>query len=240
MNKICGIYKITSPSGKIYVGQSVNILSRKSSYVNLHCESQSKIHRSINKYGWDVHKFEIIHECSRDKLNEMERYYIKLFDTFNTKHGLNLTSGGDSASREISDETREKMKKSLIGNTRTLNYKYPEDRKCEIHKRIQIAKKDYIVSEETKEKISKSHMGIKSSKESIEKAKQTKRDRIYKSRAGNYEIYNQNNELIHKFNGDFRRTMEKLGIPYTSFSRTYRFNGKIKKGNYIGWYAIKL
>lgn len=113
MEKICGIYKITSPSGKIYIGQSVNILSRKSRYVNLHCEKQLKIYRLIIKHGWDAHKFEIIHECSRDMLNELERYYIKLFDTFGTEHGLNLTNGGDSASREISEETREKMKKSL-------------------------------------------------------------------------------------------------------------------------------
>ena len=132
MNKICGIYKITSPNGGIYIGQSVNILSRKSRYVNILCKGQSRVYRSLMKYGWETHTFEIIHECDRDELNELERYYIKLYDTFNTKHGLNLTNGGDSASREISEETRTKMKNSLMGNTRTLNYKYPEDRKREI------------------------------------------------------------------------------------------------------------
>jgi len=28
MVKICGIYKITSPTGKIYIGQSVDIMRR--------------------------------------------------------------------------------------------------------------------------------------------------------------------------------------------------------------------
>lgn len=240
MNKICGIYKITSPSGKIYIGQSVNILSRKSRYVNLQCEQQIKIYRSILKYGWVAHTFEIIHECNRNELNNWERHFIILFNTFNSEHGLNLTNGGDSASREISEETRIKMRKSLLGNKRTLNYKYDEVRKREIHKRIQNKKKGYSHSEETRQKISKSHMGIKNSNESIEKMKRTKAERIYNSRAGNYEIYNQNDELIHKFNGDFRKTLENLKIPYKSFSKTYKFNRKIKKGNYIGWYAIKL
>jgi methionyl-tRNA synthetase len=98
----------------------------------------------------------------------------------------------------------------------------------------------FIRSEETKEKISKSRMGIVYGNDIIEKTKKTKRNRTYESRAGSYEIYNQNNELIHKFRGDFRKTLENLNIPYKSFNRTHNFNRKIKKGNYIGWYAIKL
>lgn len=32
MDKICGIYKITSPSSKIYIGQSKNISKRYKTY----------------------------------------------------------------------------------------------------------------------------------------------------------------------------------------------------------------
>jgi hypothetical protein len=32
MSKICGIYKITSPSGKVYIGQSVDIKRRFTTY----------------------------------------------------------------------------------------------------------------------------------------------------------------------------------------------------------------
>jgi len=80
MEKIIGIYKITSPSGRIYIGQSVNILARKNRYSSQYCESQPKIFRSIKKYGWDAHIFEIIHVCKVDELNDLERYYIKKFD----------------------------------------------------------------------------------------------------------------------------------------------------------------
>ena len=42
MNKICGIYKITSPTGKIYIGQSANIKSRITNYKNARCKCQQK------------------------------------------------------------------------------------------------------------------------------------------------------------------------------------------------------
>jgi len=95
MNKICGIYKITSPTGKIYIGQSKNINRRKYEHKNNKCGHQTKIYKSIAKYGWNNHLFKIIYICTEDKLNDLEKYYIKLYNTFNTKHRLNLTEGGD-------------------------------------------------------------------------------------------------------------------------------------------------
>src|SRR2546423_15127104 len=109
MKKICGIYKITSPSGKIYIGQSINIMARMYRYKEGHCKEQTALHRSIKKYGWGNHIFEIIHECVREKLNELEKYYIQLFQTFNSKNGLNLQNGGN-ASIELSDSTRERRR----------------------------------------------------------------------------------------------------------------------------------
>ena len=32
MKKICGIYKITSPSGRVYIGQSIDVYSRLKQY----------------------------------------------------------------------------------------------------------------------------------------------------------------------------------------------------------------
>ena len=42
-----GIYKITNPSGKIYIGQSVNIDNRISSYKNLKCKNQTKLYPRV-------------------------------------------------------------------------------------------------------------------------------------------------------------------------------------------------
>lgn len=93
--KICGIYKITSPSGKIYIGQAVNIYKRWIPYNSVNCKSQRLLFRSLKKYGVDNHKFEIIEECPEEMLNDREVYYIKYFGAFDTPHGLNLTPGGD-------------------------------------------------------------------------------------------------------------------------------------------------
>ena len=51
MDRICGIYKITSPSGKIYIGQSKDINLRIIYYKNARCKCQQKLYYSILKYG---------------------------------------------------------------------------------------------------------------------------------------------------------------------------------------------
>ncbi|HEC36627.1 hypothetical protein LCGC14_1312370 [marine sediment metagenome] len=49
--KICGIYKITSPTKKIYIGQSIDINRRKIIYKNILCKLQRKIYNSLKKHG---------------------------------------------------------------------------------------------------------------------------------------------------------------------------------------------
>ena len=80
-----GIYKITNPKGKIYIGQSINIERRFQDYKNLRCREQRLIFESLAKYGWVNHKFEILEECKN--LNEREQYWINKFKS-STK-GLN-------------------------------------------------------------------------------------------------------------------------------------------------------
>lgn len=97
-NPICGVYQITSPKKRIYIGGSIDTERRKGEYSRLECKVQIRLYNSLKKHGWKNHKFEIIHLCKEKLLNELEMHYIKLFDTFNTPHGLNLTKGGEGAS----------------------------------------------------------------------------------------------------------------------------------------------
>lgn len=55
-----GIYKIISPSGKIYIGQSVNITRRFKQYKRLQCPQQTHLYNSFLKYGVNYHKFEVV------------------------------------------------------------------------------------------------------------------------------------------------------------------------------------
>lgn len=158
MNKICGIYKITSPANKIYIGKSVNITIRKNHYIYHFGKGQPKVHNSIIKYGWESHTFEIICVCERHKLNDLEKYYIKLYDTFNTANGLNLTSGGEN-SWKITEETRLKMSLAHKGRKHTIEAK----------EKISESNRRRIISEETKEKQRIAHANQKCSEERKEK-----------------------------------------------------------------------
>lgn len=62
MKKI-GIYKITSPSGKIYIGQSVDIENRFKTYLRYSCKSQPKLLASLKSYGSENHIYEILLIC---------------------------------------------------------------------------------------------------------------------------------------------------------------------------------
>lgn len=97
---IC-IYKITSPSEKIYIGKTKHFEKRIKQYKNLKSKDQRKLFYSFQKYGYINHKFEIIEECLIEELNEKEIYWIKELKT--VENGLNLTYGGDGGKYLSSD-----------------------------------------------------------------------------------------------------------------------------------------
>ena len=121
-----GIYKITSPTDKVYIGQSINIERRwKYNYSNnnlTQCKRQRVLHFSLKKYGYEKHIFEIIHVLSPNtdkkeiikKLNELEEFYIKKFNSFidDNPLGMNLTRGGGNRV-----QSKETIIKSIISRT---------------------------------------------------------------------------------------------------------------------------
>lgn len=105
------IYKITSPSGRVYIGQTTNLKKRVATYKSTNAKGQTKLNRSILKYGWDAHRFEVIDECSiilPTILNMLELYWIKEYDCVD--NGLNCMSGGSFGRH--SDESKKKMSES--------------------------------------------------------------------------------------------------------------------------------
>lgn len=159
--KLTGIYKITSPSGKIYIGQSIDIKRRFNYYKNLKNKQQPKLYNSFLKYGVDSHKFEIIELCMQKYLNNVERYYQQKYDTVN--NGLNLMYvKNEHFNGNHSKESREKISKGLKGKPIHENTK----------KAIINYNKTRILSPETIEKMRNAQIGKKHSKETIEKQRQ--------------------------------------------------------------------
>ena len=93
----CGIYKIENKqTNEKYIGQSIHIQQRFKEHIKGNKKPLSNIDRNIQKYGKDNFLFEIIEECSQEKLNEREIYWIAYFDSF--RNGYNNTPGGNDTS----------------------------------------------------------------------------------------------------------------------------------------------
>jgi group I intron endonuclease len=107
--KICGIYRIISPSGRVYIGESKDIEKRWKHYFKLlNCNTQRKLLNSFKKYGVENHVFEIIEECLFEDLKCRERYWQDLYDVLNKGLNCFLTKCGE-IKKEVSEETKQKI-----------------------------------------------------------------------------------------------------------------------------------
>lgn len=97
MKKICGIYKIENlKTGKIYIGQSINIHKRFKEHLRNGLYANSLlIDGAIQDEGYQNFSFEIIKECLIKELDNEERYFIQYYDCI-YPNGYNKTSGGNS------------------------------------------------------------------------------------------------------------------------------------------------
>ena len=103
------IYKITSPSNKIYVGQTKKKVPEKR--WKEHCQESlsGKTHalsNAIRKYGAENMTFGAIEECRDDMLNEREHFWIEQLNSLRP-NGYNLRSGGGV--NELCEESRAKI-----------------------------------------------------------------------------------------------------------------------------------
>lgn len=102
-----GIYKITSPLGKIYIGQSRDIQLRMKVYGRASCFRQCKLYGSIVKYGWINHSIEIAHELPADVEDTILDNYEKLYWQLYLDAGremLNIKEPGSNG--RFSEETK--------------------------------------------------------------------------------------------------------------------------------------
>ena len=112
------IYKITSPSGRVYVGKTSNFKRRISQYRCLACVCQWVLLRSFKKYGFENHIIEVIEEFNSDikYADGKEMMWIRSLMTNFSKwgkitNGLNLTDGGEGrVGAKASEETKQKLR----------------------------------------------------------------------------------------------------------------------------------
>ena len=124
------IYKYTSPNNKVYIGQTIQGDLRKQQHKqNANNENYIGYHlpfyNAIRKYGFDSFKYEILNsiedessEIIQSRLNELEIYYIGIYDSYN--NGYNSTIGGQGISGSQHPSCKKVIQYDLDGNFITI------------------------------------------------------------------------------------------------------------------------
>lgn len=88
------IYKITNPTGKVYIGQTCNPRKRFESYKR--CKPDQKaIYNSLQKYGYEAHTFKVMFK-DLTKV-EVDIFEIELIEFYKSEGiSLNIARGGTS------------------------------------------------------------------------------------------------------------------------------------------------
>lgn len=137
-----GIYKITSPSGYVYIGQSWDIKTRWRGYRKpSERRRQPFVDASILKHGLAAHKFEIIHRIAgfvtQRELDRLEQRYMNLYRGWGYKL-MNVREAGSRGclpqsardkigakqrGRKMSTEARKRMSLAGRGRQKTPEHK---------------------------------------------------------------------------------------------------------------------
>lgn len=127
-----GIYKITNPNGKIYIGLSTNIEKRWETYqYACNIKHQKLLYNSILKYGVNSHKFDILEIVEDEKLLPIrEIFWINELNSY--RNGLNMTVGGDIPPVQRGPQSEEHRRKISIAN---IGKKHTEETKQKIREK---------------------------------------------------------------------------------------------------------
>jgi group I intron endonuclease len=160
------IYKIISPNNKIYIGQTHSLNRRLKEYKNLRCKSQKKLYFSLQKYGWENHKFEVIHELPFDidqnTINVYEIFYWQQYKDCGFEM-LNVREPGSNG--KLSLETKEYL--SSI-RQKEKHFLWRKKHSIETKEKISIAIKELVKGEKN------AFYGKKHTEESLNKMRGNK------------------------------------------------------------------
>jgi group I intron endonuclease len=158
----CGIYSFKNlANGKQYIGSSINIENRIRQHL---CALIHNKHHSIlfqyafNKYGWEYFEATIMEECTLEELHEREQFYLDTIRPFDSSIGYNISMDAIAPTRgrkiNLSDESMQKKRDRMLGNTITLGYHHTDDTR----QRMSNSRKGRSPSEETLRKSREAHI----------------------------------------------------------------------------------
>lgn len=161
-----GIYQLTCPKGRVYIGKSRNLKNRINDYRNYRCEEQPYLCNTLKKYGFESFEVEILKECEEIELSYWERYYQDYYINQGYVLGesmLNLClADSDELPKVMSERTRQLLREANGGEK---NPFYGKTHSPEVLEYLSKINKGRKHSQETKEKMSRSRKGKKLTEE---------------------------------------------------------------------------
>lgn len=147
------IYRYKSPSGKYYIGQTIDEERRRYNFLNDKRYAGDKIDYARMKYGPENFEYTVLMKVIGDSkeevieyLNQLEQFFIKKYDSI--KKGYNSSEGGKNGL--LSEDTKRKMSEVRTGHITSE----------ETRKKISEKHKGKVISEESRKKMSESRKGI--------------------------------------------------------------------------------
>lgn len=212
-----GIYKITNKiNGKSYIGQSIHIEKRWKEHKSMqhYDDYKTTLYSAFRKYGIENFTFKVLVQCGKEDLDDLEKYYIKKYDTF--KNGYNMNRGGQKCNPTHSKEQHRKIGLKHKGKRNS------KETRNKISQSLKLYYSKYGVSEEKRRKISETSKNRKMSLEAKEKISNKVSKKIYQ--------YDLQGNLINSYK-NAREANKMTNINYANISSCC--NGKRNKaGNY--------
>ena len=122
--RLPGIYKITTiHNNKFYIGSAIKPFKRKLEHFNTlkhNKHTNTYLQRVYNKYGKENFKVEVLINCPKEHLIELEQLF---FDELNPNYNIQKIAGGSALGLKRSKETCEKISKALKGKKLTQEHK---------------------------------------------------------------------------------------------------------------------
>lgn len=158
------IYRYKSPSGKYYIGQTIDEESRRRCFLSLNVVyGGPKIELARKKYGPKNFEYVVLMKVTGDNktvvksyLDKLEHFFIKKYNSIS--NGYNSTEGGEGT---VGYQHTESWKKNFS--------EYLKGNKFNLGK---------TRTEKTKKKISEATKGKPKTKESIQKMKESLKGRV--------------------------------------------------------------
>lgn len=110
-----GIYSITAPSGKRYIGSAKDIKRRWLAHLSAlrgHRHQNGALQRAADKYGVEALVFEVLEHCAPDVLFKREQFFM---DTHARAHLYNIAPIAGGGSGPMGAVSRAKIAKARLG-----------------------------------------------------------------------------------------------------------------------------